>query len=165
MGAAELNAVVAVRDAQPEDEAAVDALVGGWGGPVARLGQLVDPRALPVLVALRDDEVVGALAYRVDGRECEVVTIDARPEGQGAGQALLGTVRERARAEGCTRLWLVTTNDNVRAIRFYQRFGMDLVAVGLGAIDEARARLKPSIPARGHDGIPIRHELTFALEL
>ena len=86
-------------------------------------------------------------------------------QGEGAWPGTVGAVRERARAEGCGRLWLVTTNDNVRAIRFYQRLGMDLVGVSLGAVDVARARLKPSIPERGHDEIPIRHELTFALEL
>ncbi len=46
----------------------------------------------------------------------------------------------------------VTTNDNLAALRFYQRSGFRLVELRAGALDEAR-HLKPSIPATGSDGI------------
>jgi hypothetical protein len=58
----------------------------------------------------------------------------------------------------------VTTNDNLGALRFYQRRGLRLVALHVGAVAESR-RLKPSIPEVGHDGIPIRDELELELEL
>ncbi|MNV93512.1 hypothetical protein D3C71_1882140 [compost metagenome] len=61
-------------------------------------------------------------------------------------------------------MWLITSNDNTRAIRFYQKRGLDLKAVHRDAITEAR-KLKPSIPLIGMDGIPIRHELEFELTL
>jgi ribosomal protein S18 acetylase RimI-like enzyme len=77
----------------------------------------------------------------------------------------MSAVVAEARERGCRRLWLVTTNDNTRAIRFYQRFGMVLAAVRVGAVDEARARLKPTIPRAGADDIPIRDELVFELSL
>jgi len=65
---------------------------------------------------------------------------------------------------GCRRVWLITSNDNLDALRFYQRRGLRLVAVHRGAIDEAR-RVKPSIPATGEYGIPVRDEIELELQL
>jgi ribosomal protein S18 acetylase RimI-like enzyme len=53
----------------------------------------------------------------------------------------------------------VTTNDNVDALRFYQRRGFRLAALRAGAVEDARARLKPEIPWTGADGIELRDEL------
>ncbi|WP_208896861.1 GNAT family N-acetyltransferase [Streptomyces incarnatus] len=74
------------------------------------------------------------------------------------------TLVRAARGVGSGRLWLVTTNDNVRDLRFYQRYGFDLVAVHRDAVARSRA-LKPTIPRLGMDGIPIRHELELELRL
>jgi len=79
--------------------------------------------------------------------------------GVGAGTALIEAVGQLARQQGCTRLWVITTNDNVDALRFYQRRGFCLVAVHRGAVDRSRARLKPEIPAVGAYGIPLRDEI------
>jgi hypothetical protein len=49
-------------------------------------------------------------------------------------------------------------------LRFYQRYGFDLVGVHRNAVAGSRA-LKPSIPEIGLDGIPIRHELELELPL
>jgi RimJ/RimL family protein N-acetyltransferase len=65
---------------------------------------------------------------------------------------------------GVGRVWLITTNDNTAALRFYQRLGFDLVALHRDAVDAARS-IKPSIPLVGNDGIPIRHELELELRL
>ena len=70
-----------------------------------------------------------------------------------------------ARDAGCTRLWLITTNDNVDALRFYQRRGFRLAKLHPGAVDDSRARLKPGIPKLGDHGIPLRDELELELEL
>ena len=64
-----------------------------------------------------------------------------------------------ARQQGCTRLWVITTNDNVDALRFYQRRGFCLVGVHRGAVDRSRASLKPEIPAAGAYRIPLRDEI------
>jgi GNAT superfamily N-acetyltransferase len=136
-----------------------------WGIPVvARLGELVDPTELPGFVAILGGERVGLVTYAVRRDECEVVTIRSLQEGRGIGRALLDAVRDAAIAAGCRRLWLITTNNNMRALRVYQRWGMDVVALHRHAVAEAR-RLKPSIPERDDDGIPIRHELELELRL
>ncbi|WP_036724589.1 GNAT family N-acetyltransferase [Paenibacillus forsythiae] len=105
-----------------------------------------------------DGSLLAAIFYHVRNGECEIVSLESRAENRGAGTRLIEAVTARARAEGCSRVWLITSNDNTRAIRFYQKRGFDLKAVHRDAITEAR-KLKPSIPLIGYDGIPIRHEL------
>jgi GNAT superfamily N-acetyltransferase len=136
-----------------------------WGIPVvARLGELVDPTGLPGFVALLDGQPAGLVTYAVRGDECEVVTIRSLREGRGVGRALLDAVRDAATDAGCARLWLITTNNNVRALELYQRWGMEIVALHRHAVSAAR-RLKPSIPERDAKGIPIAHELELELRL
>lgn len=134
-----------------------------WGaGTVVGQGRVYHPHRLPGFVALEEQEVVGLLTYTMDGDSCEVVTIDSlRPQG-GVGTALLEAVKDAARHAGCRRVWLVTTNDNLDALRFYQRRGVALVAVHRNAVEQSR-RLKPEVPALGLYGIPIRDELELAL--
>jgi hypothetical protein len=59
----------------------------------------------------------------------------------------------------------VTTNDNLGALAFYQRLGFRLSALRPGAVDEARATLKPEIPATGEEGLPLRDELELSFPL
>lgn len=138
-----------------------------FGSPrVASVGALHDLRALPTLVALDDDAFAGAAAYRFDGAGgCEVVAIASAIERRGAATALLDAVAAEARAVGCRRVWLVTTNDNVAAFRFYQHRGWRLTALRPDAVTEARATLKPEIPLRGEEGLPIRDEIEFERRL
>jgi ribosomal protein S18 acetylase RimI-like enzyme len=137
-----------------------------WGTPVvARLGELVDPTELPGFVAFLDGERAGLATYAVRGEECELVTIRSLREGRGVGRALLDAARSAALEAGCTRLWLVTTNDNLRALELYQRWGMEIVAFHRHSVTEARRHLKPSIGQYGAHGIPIAHELELELRL
>jgi ribosomal protein S18 acetylase RimI-like enzyme len=156
--------MIEVRPAEPEDSAFIRrTLEDGWGGPyIAVHGELVDASALPALVAWRGGERVGLLTYR-EGDDWEIVNLNAAVRGAGAGGALIGALRALASGRGARRLWLVTTNDNTGALRFYQRRGFDLAAVHRDAVTEARRR-KPSIPCEA-DGIPIRHELELRLDL
>jgi len=136
-------------------------LTNDFGAPVVvSRGVLRDASTLPGFVARVGGAPAGLVTYHVTGDECEVVTIN----GAGVGAALLAAVVSRASQLGCRRIWLVTTNDNTRALRFYQRHGWDLVALHRDAVTAAR-RMKPSIPALGEDGIPLRHELELELIL
>ena len=146
----------------PADHAwAAELLAEDFGAPVVvSRGVLHDPLTLRGFVARVNGEPVGLVTYRVEQDECELVTIN----GPGVGAALLYAAVGQARLLGCRRIWLVTTNDNVRALRFYQRHGWDLVALHRDAVTHGR-RLKPSIPELGMDGIPIRHELELELRL
>jgi GNAT superfamily N-acetyltransferase len=137
-----------------------------WSTPVvARLGELIDPTQLPGFIALLNGQRVGLASYAMRRNECELVTIRSLREGHGVGRALLDAVHAAAVDAGCTRLWLITTNDNLRALELYQRWGMEIVAFHRHAVTEARRRLKPSIPERSARGIPIAHELELELRL
>ena len=140
-------------------------LLESWGSLiVVSRGRVHDASRLSALVAVRGDELVGLATFAVGDAECELVTLDALRRREGVGSALLARVAQQAAERGCRRVWLITTNDNINGLRFYQRRGMRLVAVHPGAVDEAR-RLKPSIPVVGEHGIPIHDELEFELRL
>jgi GNAT superfamily N-acetyltransferase len=153
---------VSIRAATPEDHGWIRTLLfERWGSEaVVAHETLFRPLELPGLVAMEGGEPIGLVTYHVNGDACEIVTIDSLDGGRGVGTALVDSTEEVARKAGCRRLWLITTNDNRTAIRFYERRGFRLAAVREGAIDRAR-KLKPEIPLLGQDGIPIRDELEY----
>jgi ribosomal protein S18 acetylase RimI-like enzyme len=114
--------------------------------------------------ALEDGQWIGLVTFVVDGAVCEIMSLDSLREGRGIGAALMVAVEKEARQRACTILRLVTTNDNMNALRFYQKRGFVLTALRPDALDESR-RLKPSIPRIGYDGIPLRDELELELRL
>jgi ribosomal protein S18 acetylase RimI-like enzyme len=155
-----------IRPATDRDRAAiVPVWEERWGSTrVVSRGRLHEPLHYPMLAAVRDGRLVGALSYEVRNGEMEAVTLDAFEPGRGIGSPLLDAAADEARRQGCRRLWLITTNDNTDALRFYQRRGMRLVALHGDAVAESR-RLKPEIPETGAGGIPIRDELELELVL
>jgi DNA-3-methyladenine glycosylase I len=148
-----------------------------WGAPqVISRGRLHQVDRLPGFVAAYQGSdravagrlpagfVAGLITYSIEGPDCEIVSIDSLMERVGIGSALIQSVLEAARAQGCRRVWLITTNDNTPALRFYQRRGFRLVAVHRGAVDQAR-RIKPQISLLGIDGIPIHDEIELEMLL
>jgi GNAT superfamily N-acetyltransferase len=156
---------VVIREYRELDRAWADSLLDEhFGGALqARRGELVDVLALPGFVAERDSRPVGLLTFRRDGRECELAFVMAIDRHNGIGTALLEALR--AEVADCERIWLVTTNDNLDALRFYQRRGFRLTTLRPGAIDEARSGMKPQIGSVGEYGIPLRDELELELRL
>ncbi len=129
-----------------------------WGAEfVVAHGAVYYPHALPGFVALQDGEVAGLVTYTMDGESCEIVSLDSLRPGQGIGTALVEAVKTAARRAGCRRLWLITTNDNLNALGFYQKRGFRIAAIHRNAVEEAR-KLKP-IPRIGESGIPIMDEI------
>lgn len=122
--------------------------------------------------SIRFDEVegfvygdwIGLLTFLIRGDECEVTSLDSLEEGKGIGSALIQEIIREAGERNCRRLFLITTNDNLRALGFYQRRGFELVAVRRGALNETR-KLKPSVPLIGMNGIPLRDELELEIYL
>ncbi len=122
------------------------------------------PAALPGFIAWQDREQVGLVTYSLDGGDCEIVTLDSQRPGIGIGAALIEAVRRVAQKTGCRRLWLITTNDNLNALRFYQKQSFALVSVHRDAMTRAR-RVKPQIPLIGQHGIPLRDEIELEMLL
>ena len=131
-----------------------------WGADyVVAHGAIYHPHELSGFVAVHPSgHNVGLVTYSVQHRECEVITLNSVSQGVGVGTALLDAVKAVALKTGCSRLWLITTNDNLQALGFYQRRGYELVAVHRGALEHSR-RLKPSLPLVSADGIPMRDEI------
>ena len=150
--------MILVRPLRPNDRDWVrDRVAERWGSPtVVAHGVVYKPSSLPGFVAEDDGRPVGLLTFIVEGDECEIVTIDAFEEGRGVGATLIDFVK----GLGHERLWLITTNDNSRAQRFYERVGFRLVGVHQGAVERSR-ELKPEIPLVSADGTPIRDELEY----
>jgi GNAT superfamily N-acetyltransferase len=149
-----------------EDRPAVEAFLHDNNSlRVARRGELLDPSAHLGVLAWSGDELVGVATYVISGVACELLTLHAREQFTGTGTALLAAVQGVARRSGCRRLSVVTTNDNVDALRFYQRRGFRLARLRPGAVDESRETLKPEIPTSGSYGIPLRDELELEMDL
>jgi ribosomal protein S18 acetylase RimI-like enzyme len=154
---ADLLRIRRIRDA---DRPAVrKILVRNWAGPgVVSRGRMHRADTYPGFVAVIGEEIVGLLTYEIRQGRCEVVTLDALSKRRGIGTRLLAAVERRARAAGCRELWLITTNDNLSALRFYQRRGMRMRRVHENALEASR-RIKPSIPRIGLHRIPLRDEI------
>ena len=157
---------VQVRPFTEEDRLwAIELMRERWGGEVVvTRGKARDASLLEGFVAEIEGEPVGLAVYETRGAESELVTLDSLKEGVGVGSTLVAAVANAARRQECRRLSVVTTNDNVRALGFYQRRGFVLTAFRKGAIEKSR-RIKPEIPELGYDDIPIRDELELALDL
>jgi ribosomal protein S18 acetylase RimI-like enzyme len=144
---------------------AIELMRERWGGElVVTHGKARDASLLEGFVAEVDGEPVGLATYETRGAESELVTLDSLREGDGVGSALVAAVASAAWKQDCRKLLVVTTNDNIRALGFYQRRGFTLTALRRGAIAKSR-RLKPEIPELGFDDIPIRDELELVLDL
>jgi len=131
---------------------------------VASRGRLLHPECLPGLIAWEAGRRVGLLSFTEEPGGAEGVVPAADPPGRGAGTAVLAALEALGRVRDWERLPLLTTNDDTTALAFYQRRGWDLVALHRDAVAADR-RLKPKIPATGHDGIPIRHALELERRL
>ena len=124
----------------------------------------VEVNDYPGFVAIQDEALHGLITYRLEKEDCEILALTSTAEGQGIGSALLDRVKQAAKAAGCKRCWLITTNDNIHAIRWYQKRGFIIAAVHVNALVESR-KLKPEIPLFGNDGIPLRDEIEFEIFL
>lgn len=137
-----------------------------WGSTkIISKGRIYNAEKLPGFMAVKNRSIVGLITYNIDGNEWEIISLDSFMPGYGVGSSLLNHVIEKARNFGCKRIFLITSNDNINAIKFYQKRGFSLVNIYRDAINEAR-KLKPEIPEKGYYGIPIKDEieLEFILE-
>jgi GNAT superfamily N-acetyltransferase len=136
-----------------------------WGSAaIVTRGRVHHSDKLPGFVAMRGNEPIGLITYRIGGDECEIVSLNSLVEETGIGSALINAVKDTAVSERCRRLWLITTNDNLAALRFYQKRGFALVAIYRDALEKSR-QLKPGVPLIGMEGIPLRDEIELEVLL
>lgn len=136
-----------------------------WGGEeMVTRGTVYRPEQLEGFVVQDGEEWIGLLTFFVKDGECEVTSLNSLREGQGIGSALIDKALDEARARGCQRLFLITTNDNLNALGFYQRRGFEIVTLHRGAVNESR-KIKPGIPLIGMNNIPLRDEIELEIKL
>jgi len=138
-------------------------LVKKWGAKtIVSRGLLHDATGVPAFIAEIDGERAGLATYRFDENQCELLTLNSEKENHGIGTALIDAVRSAAKEKKCTRFWLITSNDNLHAVGFYQKRGFALSCIHRNAMQLSR-KIKPSIPEIGIDGIPIRDEIEMEM--
>jgi len=112
---------------------------------------------IPTIVALTHGAPVGWISYVKHHDAVEIVALYTSIHNQGIGTALITQVCEEAQKQGCHTIWVLTTNDNTHALRFYQKRGFVLSAIRFNKL--AKQRKKKPIPLLGNDNIPIRDEI------
>jgi len=137
-----------------------------WGLPIVTKGHIIDVLHLPGFIAVDEDELMGAILYQICNNECEIVVLFSLKENTGVGSSLINAVIKTAKAQMCRRIWLITTNDNTPAIRYYQKRGFSLKAVHVNAF-KVTQKIKGmgDDVVLGIDDIPILHEVEFEIGL
>ncbi|WP_033166068.1 GNAT family N-acetyltransferase [Clostridium sp. KNHs205] len=146
-------------------KAVTAAIIENWGSSIiVTRGMIYNTEELDGYAAMENDSLIGIITYFIQGLECEVISLDSFKENRGVGTSLLNAVISHAKVNSCRRIFLITTNDNTSAMRFYQKRGFDFTALYHNAIEKSR-EIKPQIPQFGFEGIPIKHEIEFEMEL
>lgn len=136
-----------------------------WGSPISvSKGKIHNTTELPGFICIDNGKIKGLITYSITDKNCEIVTLNSDVKNLGLGTQLVNKVIEAAKVKGCRRVWLITTNDNTNAIRFYQKRGFEWVGFYKDAMKASR-KIKPEIPVKGDDNIPIKHELEFEYRL
>ena len=125
-------------------------------------GECIDLGKADGLYAIEHNEIAGLVTYRIRQNEMEILSLDSVYENRGIGTALLNAAVHKAAEQHCSRIMLITTNDNLNALRFYQKRGFDMVRLYRNYVEQARKR-KPEIPLTGENGIPIKHEIELEM--
>jgi len=104
------------------DIAWAESVIGAeFGGRLQAIhGVMVDALECPGLVAESDGRPAGLVTYREEPGSVEIVYLETVVKGAGVGTQLLDAVE---RETGTRRLRLVTTNDNLDALRFPRKAG------------------------------------------
>lgn len=125
-------------------------------------GKVIDMTTVDGIFVLEDETIIGLITYIIRDEILEIISLDSLHEKQGLGTMLVKAVVQEAEKRGCKRIAVITTNDNINAIRFYQKRGFDMVHLFHNALDISR-KLKPEIPLIGENSIPLRHEIEFEM--
>ncbi|HNR01565.1 MAG TPA: GNAT family N-acetyltransferase [Anaerolineaceae bacterium] len=142
-----------------------DFIINHWCSPeIVVHSEVYSPENLEGYKAIIEDRIAGLITWVIRGSACEIITLNSTIKRNGVGGALLQAAEDVARGNGCTRCWLMTTNDNLAAVQFYRHRGYRITAIAWGAVKSAR-RIKPGIPQTGENGIPICYEITLEKKL
>jgi len=139
--------------------------IENWGSDfIISRGKIHKPENLEGFIAEEAGEKVGLVMVNIENDELEMVSIDSLKPNKGIGGMLVKEVISFAKSKNLKRVWLITANDNLNALKFYQKKGFHLVKIYPNAIAESR-KIKPQIPEIGENGIPLRDEIELEIVL
>ena len=127
-------------------------------------GKIIDGTKLDGFLLQENETIIGLITYTFFEDICEIVSLDSKKENMGIGSALLKEIEKIAIDNQCKKMRLLTTNDNMRALQFYQKRGYCLTKLYPNAMEEVRKQ-KPSVPLIGDNGIPLRDEIELEKNL
>lgn len=160
-----MKAELSIRATSPADRAWIkDLMDRDWGGePLIVRSKAYYPSALEGLFIVdQQDTVKGFLFYDIVGQDCEIVVFEIFEKFKGLGTRVLHKLKEIAIQRGCRRIFLMTHNDNLDALRFYQRRGFQICKIYINSMENVR-KLKPCIGLVGDYNIPIRDEIDLEM--
>jgi N-acetylglutamate synthase-like GNAT family acetyltransferase len=142
-----------------------DYLKNNWGSCIlVTQGKVYKSEDLEGYIAESNYEVVGVGLYAISNNGCEIVLLESIVKMQGIGTRILRSIKQKAEIMSCDILWLITTNDNISAIKYYEKMGFEITAIYKDAILESR-KIKPEIPLIGNNGIEIKDEIKLEMRL
>jgi N-acetylglutamate synthase-like GNAT family acetyltransferase len=153
-----------LREKTNEDNTIISKLIKeNWGSEkIVTKGKIYDANILDGIIASIGEDILGIGLYIINNKECEIIVLQSFKENIGIGTNIINSIKEKAKNNNCKRLWLITTNDNIEAIKYYQRRGFIISNIYINSIEDAR-KLKPQIPKIGNYNIPIRDEIEFEI--
>jgi N-acetylglutamate synthase-like GNAT family acetyltransferase len=92
----------------------------------------------PGFIAQLDKQRVGLATYRIEFNLCEILTLNSLVPGRGIGSMLLAAVEDEAKQQECKRIWVITTNNNLEALGFYQKRGYAIKTIHSNAMEKSR---------------------------
>ena len=148
-----------------KDNEAVSKIIKGWGSDIlVSRGKTYKTEDLEGILKYKKNKIIGLGLYNIKNNECEIVLLETFIQKKGIGTEIIEKIKEIAKINNCKRIWLITSNDNIDAIKFYQRRGFNIANFYKNAMDESR-RLKPTIPLIGNYEIPIKDEIEFEIKI
>jgi ASC-1-like (ASCH) protein len=149
-----------IRKAKKNDEATIKNLkVSHWGGePLIIHGKPYFPSNLDGLFICSKNEILGFLFYDKQPAYYEIIVFEVFQKFQGLGTFLMNEFMSIVKKEGGKKIEVMTTNDNLDALRFYQRRGFTISRIDINQLETTRA-LKKSCGRIGDFGIPCRDEI------
>ncbi|MBT2646205.1 GNAT family N-acetyltransferase [Bacillus sp. ISL-34] len=105
-----------------------------------------------------NEKITGLGTYKLSDHVCQIISLNSEHENQGVGSSLLYVMENIAKEKNCHTIKAITTNDNLQALKFFQKRGYVISEIVKNAVEESR-KIKPEIPFYSFDGIPIRDEI------
>lgn len=156
---------ISVRPIEEKDKEWIKkVMIDDWSSEMVVASKLFNTLMLSGFIAEFNDQLTGVVAYDIADGRLEIVSLNSAQQGKGIGTALIEKVKELAKKKGLKSVWLVTSNDNIDSLKFYQKRGFRIIKVYPDAINKAR-KIKPEIPLVGSNGIRIKDALELEYKL